>query len=190
MRTFLVAGFAMMAAMAAQASYLYWQVDTSSESVVGQSLVQALVDYNKKWDPQGERTEVKVDDISGARLVRVDTTTSGSTPVVLDAMPTADFNPNVKHGVEIDASFIDSENYAYYIEIVANNAQPYSLVAVSQQLTYAELVSAGAVYQNSEFDTPTLAAWTGSSFSAAPEPTSGLLLMIGVGLLGLKRKRA
>ena len=189
MRTFLVAGFAMMAAMAAQASYLYWQVDTSS-SEVGQSLAQALVDYNTKWDPQGKQADVTLGDISGARLVRVDKTTSGSTPVVLDSMPTADFNPNIKHGVEIDASFIDSANYAYYIEIVANSAQPYSLVAVSQQLTYAQLATQGAVYENSELKTPSLVAWTGGSFSAAPEPTSGLLLMIGVGLLGLKRKRA
>lgn len=188
MRTFLVAGFAMMAAMAAQASFLYWQVDTSS-SEVGQSLAQALVDYNTKWDPQGKQTDVTVDDISGARLVRVDKTTSGSTPVVLDSMPAADFDPNVKHDVTIDTAYMDGEKYAYYIEIVANSAQPYSLVAVSQQMTYAELVSANAVYENSELKTPSLAAWTGSSFSAAPEPTSGLLLMIGVGLLGLKRKR-
>lgn len=187
MRTFLVAGFAMMAAMAAQASFLYWQVDTSS-SEVGQSLAQALVDYNTKWDPQGKQTDVTVGDISGARLVRVDKTTSGSTPVELDSMPAADFDPNVKHDVTIDAAYMDGEKYAYYIEIVANSANPYSLVAVSEQLTYAQLVSQGAVYENNEMGTPSLVAWTGGSFSAAPEPTSGLLLLIGVGLLGLKRK--
>lgn len=189
MKTVLVAGFAMMAAMAAQASYLYWQVDTSSDSVVGQSLATALANYNAKWDPQQKQADVTISDISGARLVRVDTTATVQTPVVLDAMPMADFNPQVGHDVFIDTSYIGG-NYAYYIEIVANDAQPYSLVAVSKQMTYAELVTANAVYENSELKTPSLAAWTGGSFSAAPEPTSGLLLLIGAGLLGLKRKRA
>lgn len=186
MRTFLVSVFALMAAMATQASYLYWQVDTSSGSDVGQSLTQAIGDYNTKWNPQ---REVTVADISGARLVRVDKTATEQTPVVLDAMPVSDFNPQIGHDVVIDTNHI-GDNYAYYIEIVASSAQPYSLVAVSKQMTYAELVSANAVYENSELKTPSLAAWTGGSFSAAPEPTSGLLLLIGVGLLGLKRKRA
>lgn len=38
--------------------------------------------------------------------------------------------------------------------------------------------------------TPTLAFSSGGTWTPAPEPTSGLLLLVGAGLLGLRRKRA
>ena len=34
-----------------------------------------------------------------------------------------------------------------------------------------------------------MTAWVGSNYSAVPEPTSGLLMLMGFAMLGLKRKK-
>lgn len=179
MKRFWAVSLIMLAAATAQASYLYWQVDTTSES-----LATALSNYNTKWNVQGD-AGVTVGDITGARLVQVETA-SPETTRELDRVGVSGFNDS--RSVDIGAL---GANYSYYIEIISLKSNlPYETVAKSSMLTYAELQN--LAYVGNEMNVPqiSLNAWSGGAFSAAPEPTSGLLVLIGVGLLGLKRKRA
>lgn len=74
------------------------------------------------------------------------------------------------------------DSYTYYIELWNDS----TLVAISDGLTY----SAAGLGALAGLGTPgTL--WQGMNFAAAPipEPNSGLLMLIGCALLGLRRKQ-
>ena len=179
MKRILIAGLVMLAAGVAQAEYLYWQVSKSDES-----LVAAVSEYNDKWKVE---PTIGVADLSSIRFVAEDASTHEATTL----LTTSRFDQDIA----IDITQYTGNNYFYYVEVLsAASGIPYEKVArtsqTQTQMTYQEAVSKGYVYEGSDLSVPSLKVWTGGSFSAAPEPTSGLLLMIGVGLLGLKRKCA
>lgn len=179
MKRILIAGLVMLAAGVAQAEYLYWQVSKSDDS-----LVAAVSEYNDKWKVA---PTIGVTDLSSIRFVAEDASTHEATTL----LTTSRFDQDIA----IDITQYTGNNYFYYVEVLSDaSGIPYEKVARTSQtqtpMTYQEAVSKGYVYEGSDLSVPSLNVWTGGSFSAAPEPTSGLLLLIGVGLLGLKRKRA
>ena len=176
MKRILIAGLVMLAAGVAQAEYLYWQVSKSDES-----LANAVKEYNSKWQVPSE-SQIGVDNLSSFRLVAENTESHEATTL----LTTSRFDQDIA----IDITQYTGNNYFYYVEVLSDaSGIPYEKVARTSQtqtpMTYQEAVSQGYVYQGSDLSVPSLNVWTGGSFSAAPEPTSGLLLMIGVGLLGL-----
>jgi len=75
-----------------------------------------------------------------------------------------------------------SSGYSYYVELLnADMETTYQ----SELFGYTQF--AGSVYTPPA--SPAQTAYAVSSFSAVPEPTSGLMMLLGVALLGLKRKR-
>lgn len=85
--------------------------------------------------------------------------------------------------------------YSFYVELFNSSSESLgkSYMAANQGATpYNDLVSAGAI-DTGNIMNPTASAYTGfSSFTTAeviPEPTSGVLVLLGMMALGLKRKR-
>ena len=78
--------------------------------------------------------------------------------------------------------------YSYYIELLSYGEDYTSTsVAKGESFTYAELQN--AMYSG-VFDAPAMTAvWTGTAVVTTPETTSGLLLLMGFAMLGLKRKK-
>lgn len=80
-------------------------------------------------------------------------------------------------------------NYALYsfaIELGTWNASDeWVLAAVSDTQAYAQLQD----YVSHQVDIPTATRWTGTGFTAVPEPSSALLILLGGSLLALRRKR-
>ena len=63
------------------------------------------------------------------------------------------------------------------------------LFAVSETKSYADLTKMDALYNGDNPDGRGLGAtWTGSAFASVPEPTSGLLFLLGFAALSLRRK--
>ena len=160
-----------VASYAANASYLYWQVDQS-----------AVLEYNKNV-PEGWYS-------AGQSSYAVLKTTTGQTFDLYDA------EGQVLSGhAAINTAYYSNVgdggyDYSYYVELYNSSNQ---LLAKSSTLNnssgsdwtagYAE-----SIRTSSLSEIPSVQLWHVSSFTAVPEPTSALLMLFGAAFLGLKRK--
>jgi len=80
-----------------------------------------------------------------------------------------------------------SDDYSFYVELYDANQELFARSVDTWSYDY--------LYSTANCITDDPSAWTGhstfvvSSFTAVPEPTSGLMLLAGMALLGLKRKQ-
>ncbi len=89
---------------------------------------------------------------------------------------------------ETDLGIYSGDNTAsFYIEVANYENGAYNVVDTSKPISYSDL----AGYVHSSMQTiSNVAAYTGATYTSVPEPTSGLMLLMGMALVALKRKRA
>ena len=80
------------------------------------------------------------------------------------------------------------EGLSFMVELGNWESGDWTMVAQSKSYTYAELVSHVIHEWSGPGATPAIQPWVATDFQV-PEPSSGLLLLIGSGLLALRRKR-
>lgn len=87
------------------------------------------------------------------------------------------------------ASILELTSASFYIALFNENDVQ---VAISNTLTYGDALSQYAIGNGIHSDMTTASTpWNGGAFTATiPEPTSGLMLLLGLGALALKRKVA
>ena len=160
MKKFLLAGAILVAAVAAQAEYLNWQV--GSTVTIGGNTYTAGTDFDRVLMYANNGSSVNYYGIYEA---------PGS------------------YSTEV-ASGWDTADTAYYVELLkyayAESPQ-YSSIAKTDATTYSNL--SGALSSGALSAQGMTAVWTGVSVVATPEPTSGLLMLMGFAMLGLKRKK-
>lgn len=83
----------------------------------------------------------------------------------------------------------DYQNYSFYVELFNYDfdLDIETSVGVSEWATYDSLVSNGAIIPSGMAIPPTAQLWVPTT--AVPEPTSGLLLLLGCALLSLTRRK-
>ena len=81
-------------------------------------------------------------------------------------------------------------SYRFLIEIgLYDENDDWLVLAIAENsATYQQLVERGHV-SNSTLNAPEHGEWTGGVGYVVPEPSSGLLLLVGAGLLSLRRRR-
>ena len=86
---------------------------------------------------------------------------------------------------QISVDAYEGGGYSFYVEILNyDNA----VVGVSTENTsYADLLAENSIVDTT-LDVPMVTVWHGGAI-AVPEPTSGFLMMVGLALLGLKRRK-
>ena len=189
MKKFIIGLAVAMAATLSQASYLYWQVSgngTDSATFNGNTIsgyrVVALTDSYS--------TTPGVD-YSANVLTSYYANDAGT-----GYAETSIANPNIATGGNAYAYFdsATTSSCTFYVEVMGYNNTV--VIGISEALSYSSNVTNGHVINASTLDelssmasSAGVSAWTGGAY-AAPEPTSGLLLLVGGALLALRRRRA
>ena len=126
-------------------------------------------------------------DFDEAWLV-VESTSDSTQKVNLDGVD-AQLDKRSTALTQTDISGYESDAYLFYVEMV-NFSGGEETVTTGYKWSYSELVSSGYVAANPLEVTSAQAAGSTSNFgSAIPEPSSGLLLLIGGAMLALRRRR-
>lgn len=87
-----------------------------------------------------------------------------------------------------DAITADSMKNAYFVLVQSDSAKDYTYISADLSgNVFGETDSAKATFTTT---TAALLAGTSANFAAVPEPTSGLLMLLGVAGLALRRRRA
>lgn len=152
---------ALALAISAEASYLYWQVPSSSPSGLTDAATYAhLVYYASGTYGEGSA-------VSESNWYAIGSGTQSSF--------------NLTDTGTTGAYFIELSNYD-----TANDVAPGDLiVGHSEGQTYSAL----SQYISESMTEVATATWSGGSYTV-PEPTSGMLMMFALAILGLKRKKA
>ena len=83
----------------------------------------------------------------------------------------------------------DSPEYSFVIELGNYENGSWSTLAVSETVSYSDLSDMQAVAQSNGAYNPNYATpWVAQSY-VVPEPTSGMLVLVGAALLALRRRR-
>lgn len=162
----------LMLALAVRADYLLWQVNqTEAKEPVSFAFARLTV--------KGNGVEV------GTYLPQAGT--NGKTDVVHATFP------EPENGLATLASYADLGEYAnsaysFAVELYAFEGNTASLVGVSDYVRYDEMKEKFHVY--SDMSLSGINPFVYGTFQSVPEPTGGLLLLMGLGALALRRKRA
>ena len=79
--------------------------------------------------------------------------------------------------------------YSFIVELGnIDSSDNWTTVATSASATYSSL--GDYIHETFDINPGQIAVWSPTQFSAVPEPSSGLLMAVGLALLALRRKRA
>lgn len=167
-------------ASVASADILYWLVN-SDVTIEGSSTVGTTWNYAALYalDSDGKI-------VSSAPFTSYTWDSSGDVSSGTSYIHKEAFDPMAYAQIGSDYS-----GYSFYIELANIQGETTTGIARSTQVSASELSK--AISSSAEFN----AGWSsinamgssGLTFTAIPEPTSGLMLLVGAAILGLRRKR-
>ena len=158
---------------------LWWQVGDFTDP-------DSLEDVIVQRVNGGEDTTAADLGVKYARIREVSTGTyltldSGSAaPLVMDVPMTWQ--------ADVSAFASGSPEYAFVIELGNLDGSTWSTFAVSETVTYTDLVANDHIDTSSGYDPNPITPWMPTSY-VVPEPTSGMLVLVGAALLALRRRR-
>lgn len=150
----------------AEASYLYWQVNSSDyQNITEPDAVNAAILWAKKGD---NSEQIDTGMLSGSTI------TPAKSP--------------------LDVTSFATGGYSFYVELVNWNAstKTYASLGLGDTMTYSDLQEKDFIL-NEALPVSQAKVWTGLAQGGsyvAPEPTSGLLMLFGLAGLALKRRKA
>ena len=189
----LAAAVLLAGASTAEDGVLYWMVD-SSATVAPQNGGEAvsLSDFFSSFDTGSEfaaRVRVTGGDITGDTFLDLyygSGFDDGEFGVDFDGL-----SVGAPDGIQAAVPAIysaGSPEYTFIVEIGNVTVDSWTTVAQSAASSYASL--GASIQPLFDLNPQSVAVWTPTAFTAVPEPSSGLLMAIGLALLALRRGRA
>lgn len=175
-----VASVLLALGLSVRADYLLWQVEQTAEdaipftyaklSVKGGSLTDQTYLSVGVWTQDGpDLSSVPVQEIGHSNFEAEQT------------------GPSVLQSYANLGEYANSA-YSFAVELYSFTDGHENLLAVSDYVRYSEMVRDFHVYSN--MSQSGITPYTYGTFRAVPEPTGGLLVLMGLGALALRRKRA
>lgn len=158
-------------------SYLYWMTDLTNlednqYSTLDYSYVNIIAKTGTGDDATYQVLNFYADEVGGTAMDKL-------TKEQVTSAPTYGIS-----GYYADLSNV-SDSATFYIELIKDGT-PTKSVAISDSISYSDAANAYfAKIDSRGMFIPAAAAWSVS----APEPTSGLLMLLGMAALGLKRRK-
>ena len=166
---------------------MYWMVDYSTAAT--KMATQVADKTAEGWINQGRNPD---NDFNWSRLVAV---VDGEKKVTVGA---AELNSSLQAGSITDPLVADLRGVSGTITSFAVEFFNYnvldgslSLLGWTESITPDELLAQGKIadFRDPKYPQASYDVWSPKEFAAVPEPTSGLLLLIGGALLALRRKQ-
>lgn len=94
---------------------------------------------------------------------------------------------NTQEYYAIDVSSYATGGYSFYIELVNYNSGAKDVLGYGESVAYADMVEKGHILET-PLSITSANVWHGGTY-AAPEPTSAMMILLGLAGIALKRKR-
>lgn len=194
-----VAALLTVGVASAEEDVLYWMIDSNAE-VTKDGVTSTVGSFFDNYEaPEGSAFAARVR-VTGGNITEdtfldlyipgygVDTGNGDLGVGFSDAggywgagVPTGNQSP-------IGAYSAGSPEFSFIVELGnIDSSENWTTVATSAAATYSSL--AANIHQTFNIEPGQAAVWTPGSFQAVPEPSGGLLTLMGVALLALRRKR-
>ena len=163
---------------------MYWMVDYSGKA--GDMAAQVTDKANAGWINQGRNPN---NDFNWSRLVAV---VDGEKKVTVGAAELRDLQAGSKTAPLVaDLRGVSGTITSFAVEFFNYSNGSLSLLGWTESITPDELLAQGKIadFRDPKYPQASYAVWSPMEFAAVPEPTSGLLLLIGGALLALRRKQ-
>ena len=167
---------------------------------VGEYLMYWMVDYAGMASEMATQVEVaevggwinpnrdKANDFNWSRLVAV---VDGEKVTVGAAELTSLQAGSTTDPLVADLSGLSGPITSFAVEFFNDSNGSLSLLGWTESITPDELLAQGKIadFRDPKYPQASYDVWSPKEFAAVPEPTSGLLLLIGGALLALRRKQ-
>jgi len=166
MKKALIFFLATAAVVSARASYLNWQITADTPLVDGVSSM----------------------DYTYARLVATDG--KGNTYSQLAELEKENKQMDAYRSLDLSSLVGGPSAYSFFVELGTYSSSTFTSMASNggAPVSYDDLATDGYIYEGNMSSVPFASIWHGGPSAVVPEPTSGLMLLLGAAMLGLRRK--
>ena len=163
---------------------LWWQVgadDVWDDDVALQGVTVKLISGGTTTAYDLGVTEARIRETTTGTYLKMEDYTAPSFDLDSSYVPTS-------WRADISAFDSGSPEYAFVIELGNYESGSWSMLAVSESATYTDLVNNGHIEVSGDYNPQVIAPWMPTAY-VVPEPTSGVLVLVGAALLALRRRR-
>ena len=197
-RVFLLAALILLAGvLPAEEGVLYWMIDsTATVTPEGGGDAVGMQTFFSTYEGAAEgswfaaRVRVTGGDIQSDTFLNLyaggGASLSGEDGLEFDTVG-GYWGAGVPAGNQSPLGVFGSPEYSFIVEIGNVTDDSWTTVAQSAASTYSSLVN--SIRQTFDLGPQNVVIWTPTSFTAVPEPSSGLLMAVGLALLALRRGR-